>query len=477
LEKDQELFGESDCQEKGLKDREEIRGSFRDPSGFVYYSGNSLYRQINLSYKENYDHLMNSGLYKGLVNRELLIPHKEIDVEGLRPDKFYKVIEPERISFISYPYEWCFSQLKNAAMATLNIQKISLEYGMILKDSSAYNIQFKENKPVLIDTLSFEKYIEGKPWIAYGQFCRHFLGPLALMVYKDIRLNQLLRVYLDGIPLDLVSSLLPVRTYLLPSILSNLHLHAKSQKYYADKAVNLGANTGKMSRMAFYGLIDSLESTVKKLKWKERHVDWAGYYEKSSYSTASFEHKKQVVAEYLDMINPGRVWDLGSNRGVFSRVAGAKGLKTISFDIDHAAAEKNYLECIQKEETNIFPLLLDLTNPTPGMGWENNERMSLIDRGPADTVLALALIHHLAISNNLPFSRISKFLNSICKSLIIEFVPKSDDQVQGLLSNREDIFPDYTREAFEREFSKCFNINRSAKIKSSERILYLMGKK
>jgi len=458
-----------------IKTNEIEPGSFRDPSGFLFYKDGLIYRQINTIYKENYEHLMDSGLYKALVDANLLIPHKEVDIDGLEPDKAYKIIKPEPIPFISYPYEWCFSQLKDAALTTFKIQKIAMDFEMTLKDCSAYNIQFVKGKPTFIDTLSFEKYHPGQSWIAYRQVCQHFLAPLALMSYKDIRLNQLFRIFIDGIPLDLASSLLPSSTSFKASLLSHIHLHAKSQRHFADRTVNIGGH--KISRLSFMGLIDSLESAIKKMYWKAKGTEWADYYEDTNYSPAAIDHKKEIVAKFLDMINPETVWDLGANDGLFSRIASDKKMLTISFDIDPAAVEKNYLRSVKKGETNIIPLLLDLTNPSPGIGWENTERISLIQRGPADTAFALALIHHLAISNNLPISKIANFFNSICKSLIIEFVPKDDSQVQRLLSTREDIFPDYTQQAFESEFRKHFIISSTIKIKDSKRTIYLMKKR
>jgi len=260
-----------------------IPSSFRDPGGFLFYRDGSIFRQVNSIYKENYDHLVNSGLYENLINAELLIPHEEVDVEAVRPDLNYKLIKPELIPFVSYPYEWSFSQLKDAALTTLRVQKKSLELGMSLKDCSAYNIQFRNGKPVFIDTLSFEKYHEGQPWVAYRQFCQHFLAPLALMSYRDIRLNQLLRIYIDGIPVDLASSLLPFRTRFIFSLLTHIHLHARSQKHYADKAVDVSSK--KVSRLSFLGLINNLESAVNKLKWRPGGTEWADYYDETNYSS------------------------------------------------------------------------------------------------------------------------------------------------------------------------------------------------
>lgn len=452
--------------------KEEISGSFRDPSGFLFFRDGILYRQVNQSYKNEYDTLLSSGLYNTLTKSGLLIPHNE-ENEIPASDNAYKIIRPELIDFISYPYEWCFSQLKDAALTTLAIQKKAMDLGMSLKDASAYNIQFHKGKPIFIDTLSFERHKEGQPWVAYKQFCQHFLAPLALMSYTDIRLSQLLRTFIDGIPLDLAVKLLPLKTKAKPSLLTHIHLHAKSQSKYADKQIDVKGR--KISKMAFMGIIDSLESAVKGLTWAPLGTEWGEYYDDTNYTEASHKHKKQLVADFIDEIRPKFVWDMGANTGVFSRIAAAQGIPTISFDIDLAAVEKNYLACKANNETTVLPLILDLTNPSPGIGWQNHERNSLIERGPVDTAMALALIHHLAISNNLPFAKIAGFFASICANLIIEFVPKEDSQVQRLLATRADIFPDYTQDTFESEFSQLFEIIQKTGILGSKRTLFLMS--
>lgn len=215
-----------------------VPSSFRDPSGFVFFKEGVCYRQVNRSCKENYDCLIDSGLYKKLTDAELLIPHEEADAQLAWSVDAHKILKPEPIPFISYPYEWSFSQLKDAALATLEIQKAALDYGMSLKDASAYNIQFYKGKPVFIDTLSFEKSRDGKPWAAYQQFCRFFVAPLALMARVDIRMNQLLRIHMEGVPLDLASSSLPWRTRFNPALLMHIHLHANYQKQYSDNSSN-----------------------------------------------------------------------------------------------------------------------------------------------------------------------------------------------------------------------------------------------
>ncbi len=384
----------------------------------------------------------------------------------------FKVIQPERVPFISYPYEWSFSQLKDAALATLSIQKRAMKLDMSLKDASAYNIQFVRGKATLIDTLSFEIYKEGEPWVAYKQFCQHFLAPLALMAYRDVRLSQLLRVYIDGVPLDLASELLPAKTKLNFGLLTHIHIHAGAQKKYSDKVV--APRKGGMNKQALIGLIESLESTIKKLTWKPAGTEWGDYYDNTNYTNSAFEHKKQLVREWSVEKKPTLVWDLGGNTGIFSREAASSGAFTISFDIDPAAVEQNYRTVKTKKEQNVLPLVLDLTNPSPALGWDNSERDSFGARGPVDMALALAVIHHLAISNNVPLPQLADFFFARCKWLVIEFVPKSDSQVQKLLTSREDIFPAYTREGFEAAFSARFTIHKSELIRNSERTLYLM---
>jgi hypothetical protein len=452
-----------------------LGASFRDPSGFLFARDGVLYRQVNQVYAADYDRLMTSGLYDKLVETGRLVPHTESDLEPAAPGA-YKILRPERVPFISYPYEWSFGQLKDAALATLSIQKRALKYGLSLKDASAYNIQFYKGKAALIDTLSFETYKPGEPWVAYRQFCQHFLAPLALMAARDVRLSQLLRVYIDGIPLDLASRLLPRRTRWNFGLASHIHLHAAVQKKYADASLAEARRGRTMSQEALLGLVESLQSTVRKLEWNPAGTEWGEYYEHTNYTDAAFEHKKQLVAGWAERVKPRLVWDLGANTGVFARQASGPGTYAVAWDIDPAAVERNWRQVCREKEQNILPLVLDLTNPSPAIGWDNRERESFGQRGPADLILALALIHHLAISNNLPFERLAEALAGWGEWLIIEFVPKSDSQVQKLLRSRADIFPNYTRERFEEAFGRFFRIAESRPVQESERWLYLLQK-
>ncbi|MBA4147302.1 MAG: SAM-dependent methyltransferase [Verrucomicrobia bacterium] len=450
---------------------QKIGASFRDPNGFITEHQGEFLRVVQPSYAANYDLLLGSGLYDSLVKRGLLIPHEEIQRGTAFPDA-YKLLKPQQLSFISYPYEWCFSQLKDAALATLEIQKLAIAHGMNLKDATAYNIQFVEGRPLLIDTLSFEK-LEAKPWIAYGQFCRHFLAPLALMSYRDVRLSQLLRVHLDGIPLELASKLLPTRSRLKLWLLIHLHLHSASERKLGDKRLDRSAQQ-KYSIKSLEGLIQSLGTAIETLRWEPPKNVWGNYYEETVTPGKYVGHKKEIVSQFLQSAKPAVVWDLGANTGLFSRLAAENGSSVLSFDGDPDCVEINYLEARKKNEKRILPLLMDLVNPSPALGWDNSERMRWLERHTPDLTIALALIHHLAIGNNLPWQQLVEFFHKISPRLIIEFVPKNDPNAQKLLRVREDIFTDYTREKFEEAFSERFEIEAAAAVEDSERKVYLM---
>ena len=455
-----------------------IGGSFRDPSGFTFLANGDVYRQVNSSYKRHYDWLMSSGLYTALDAGQLLVSHVETAHQPGQGTDTYKVLRPTQIPFISYPYEWCFGQLKDAALLTLEVQALALKHDMVLKDASAYNIQFFRGRPILIDTLSFEIYEDGNSWIAYRQFCQHFLAPLALMAYRDVRLGQLLRAYLDGLPLDLAQSLLPKRTYLKLGMILHLHWHVRSLRRYADasKASAQGVRT-RLGKADLLRICDSLRSTIRGLKWNHESTSWAGYYAGDSYEESGFEHKRQLVVQYLEIAKPRCVWDVGANTGVFSRIASQRGIYTVSIDDDPGVVESNYALSKEEQDDQLHPLLVDLNNPSAALGWANAERAGLAERGNADCVFALALVHHIAISNNVPLASIASYFASLGEWLIIEFVPKSDGKVQQLLASRADIFEEYTQSGFEQAFGREFDIVAFQKINNSERILYLMRRR
>lgn len=454
-----------------------LSSSFRDPSGQVFRNAGRLFRQVNKSYAKQYEKLIDSGLYESLLNAGLIVPHTEADIELALSDDVFKVLAPQEIDFVSYPWEWCFSALKDAALATLKIQMIALDHGMVLKDASAFNIQFYQSRPIFIDTLSFETYREGEPWVAYRQFCQHFLAPLYLICLCDYRLLKLMRVYIDGIPLDLASSLLPARSWLKYSVLAHIHLHAKAQGRYAD--IGKGKKDREEVSVSLFGqraLLDGLQNCIEKLQWRHSQSEWGDYYQDTNYADSAVASKSQIINACLDQIpERGGLLDLGSNTGIFSQLGVTKGFQVIAMDVDEVAVELCYLRSRSEAGNCMLPLVQDLSNPTPSVGWSHSERMSLMERGPVKVIMALALIHHLAISNNVPLTQCAEFLCQLGEYLIIEFVPKSDSQVERLLRTRKDIFSEYTQLGFEAAFSQYFEILYKEPVVDSSRYIYLLG--
>jgi ribosomal protein L11 methylase PrmA len=446
-----------------------INSSFRDPAGYVFLQDGLIHRKINARGFSDYEMLESSGLYHALLKKKLIIPHQVIS-----RTESEVIIKPIQVPFISYGYEWCFSQYQDAALLTLEIQKIALQHGMTLKDASVYNVQFYEGRPVFIDTLSFEKLDPTQPWVAYKQFCQHFLNPLALMSTTDIKLQKLMLAFVDGIPLDLAAKLLPFKTRFKLGLLMHIHLHAKAEKKYE----NVSSIKKPLKRRNFpvLALVDSLESTVKKLKLTLKSSQWAAYYSDTNYEKDAFDYKIKIVGDFIEKINPATLIDLGSNDGTFTRIAAGKNILSVACDIDPLAVERNYQLSKSNKEKFILPLAQDLTNPSADIGWHHQERDSFLTRIKGDCVMALALIHHLAISNNLPLIKIAAYLAEMGNDLIIEFVPKSDSKVKKLLATRVDVFPDYTIEKFEEAFANFFVIIKKESVLNSERTLYWMKK-
>jgi len=457
--------------------------SFRDPAGFVFTHNDEVYRQINHEGQADFDHFVSSGLYDKLVSENLLVAHTEVakTTPFGADDARYKVIKPERIPFISYPYEWSFAQLRDAALLTLRVQEIALEHGMILKDASAYNVQFVGKKPVLIDTLSFKQYVAGEPWEGYKQFCEHFLAPLAVARFTSYDILKLLQCNVEGIPLGVACSLLPGRARFAKGLASHLYLHAASQKRYQSVGSTSKSVPAprKISTFALRGIIGSLQSAVRALRPPHQQTEWGNYYDFTNYSDDAFRGKQQLVRDLLAKVSPAPriVWDMGANNGEFSMLAAELGAYTVAFDIDPVAVGRNYRHRDQKTDDRMLPLVQDCTNPSPAVGWMGRERDSLFRRGPADVVMALAIIHHLAIGRNLPLPEVAEFLASIGQHVIIEFVPKEDSKVQILLASRKDIFPQYDHGHFEQAMERHFKLVTKQPIKGSKRTLYLYQKK
>ncbi len=447
--------------------------SYRDPSGFIFEKEGILYRQVNQPYQPHYDHFIASGCYEHLVSKGLLLPHSTINDNLSGEPGCYLTLQPERIRFISYPYEWSFGMLKDAALLTLQLLREALGFGMILKDATPYNIQWHRGQLVFIDTLSFEKYEETKTWVAYRQFCESFLAPLLLMSHARQPLQELMLAYPDGIPLPVAKALLPFKSRFSLHTFLHIHLHARVSEQQKGK----GRQAVNFSRQKLLNLIDSLETGIKRTKLPARQSTWSGYYEEAATRDIYLEEKQRIIGSWLaGMEGLSTVADLGANEGLFARLA-APGRYVLAADLDPYCVDALYHSVRQHKETGIQPMVIDLANPSPGNGVNNRERLSFMERCKADLVLALALIHHLAIGRNIPFPMLAGFFDKVADRLLIEFVPKEDEKAQLLLARKEDSHPWYTQELFERSFSAVFHIEKKDMVKGTKRILYLLKSK
>lgn len=445
--------------------------SFRDPSGFVFNLDGKTYRQVNKSYTAAYDLLMRSGLYERLTTQGMMIPHTEVTGIDMGADG-YKIIQPEPIPFISYPYEWCFRQLKDAALLTLMMVKTSMEYGMILKDATPYNIQFHRGKPVFIDTLSFEQYEPSRPWTAYRQFCNMFLFPLYLEFYLRGNIQKVLSAYLDGIPADITSRMLPLKSGLNLGVW--LHVHLQNKVTQNAKAKN-GKET--FSKKKLQNLIDHLETIILSFTGKRTRSQWSNYYQETILGKEYLEAKEKIFRTLLEKIPVGSVLDLGANDGYFTRIIAGQSEQVVAIDNDQECINNLYREIKRSGSANILPLTVDIANPSPAIGFHNKERAAFHDRIKTGLVVALALIHHLVIGRNIALPVLSAYFADIAPWLIIEWIPQEDEKIRQMLGSRENVFQEYTEENFERYFYAYFRQVEKIPIPGTGRILYLMERK
>src|SRR6187455_1309060 len=442
--------------------------SYKDPSGFIFQASGKFYRQINKIYASHYDLLTRSGLSSFLQEKKLLLPHEEVTENILHSDDWYLTLLPEQVPFTSYPYEWCFEQLKDAALLTLEIVKHSIDKGMILKDATPYNVQFLNGKAVFIDTLSFEKYDPSLPWVAYRQFCESFLFPLLLSHYHKTSIQPYLVSYPNGIPVNITAKLLPWKSRLNTGVA----LHVFLQNKFSKKTKNTGTATS-FSKNKLLNLISHLDSIIRDLNNIDK-TEWSNYYADSILSNEYLEKKEEITGNLLQKLDGRKLLDLGDNEGFFSCLAAAKEFDVIAIDKDDQCINTLYKKVKEKNITNILPLCMDLMNPSPASGFANNERASFKERIHTDAVMALALVHHLAIGYNLPLNKIAEYFYEFSHQLIIEFVPKEDEKEQLLLQNKKDIYTEYNREHFENVFRQMFTIIEKAQVPDSNRIIYLM---
>lgn len=446
--------------------------SYRDPSGFIFKKEHLFFRQINPPYFEEYEAIKKADLYKQLWSKGWLIKHEELTSNDLQI-----IIQPDQLEFITYPYEWSFTAYKHAAQLTLRLQLFLLEKGFSLKDGSAFNITFHKGKALFIDTLSIERYRENEPWKALKQFSEHFFAPLVLTQHYGSYYLKTLLHRIDGFPLKEASALLPWKTKWNPTVYSHIHFLGKKENKSTGELIKDAPGKG-LSKSAQIKMLKSLELHISEMTLKE-NTEWSAYYQQTNYDKEAFNLKKELIENWAKTIEVQRVIDLGGNDGTFGKVTLSQAQQVIVSDIDQSAIDQCYKANIKNKETRIIPIVTDLMQPAAGIGFNNKERDSFINRVKnysPDLSMALALIHHVTLSGNVPFEMSASFFKSLSTYLLIEFPDREDSWVQFILKSKRDaahLFDDYHIENFENTYLQYYTIIKKETIKGSHRTLYL----
>ncbi len=458
-------------------------GSFRDRDSRVVVSDDAIYRALSPEGAEDWEAFSGSPLLEQLTAAGKVIGTREVDPsvlgesQDLLPTGITKVLEHDRVPFVSYPYEWTFSMLQDAAKLQLELGAAAIDSGLDLKDATPYNVQFIGSQPTFIDIGSFEKITEGEPWIAYRQFCMLYLYPLLFQAHKDIPFHPWMRGSIDGIqPIDAIK-VFSLRDRLRRGVFLHTSLHARLDRR-ANKSGPGSAEENKTKRQVKPGQIkaqlESMNRLVSKLKWKAGETSWSGYRQSNTYSDEDDRRKQAFVGEVAAQLKPGLTWDMGCNDGAYSRIAAESSERVVAFDFDHATVEALYRSLREEGNTKILPLVSNLADPSPALGWRGLERKTLADRGAPDLMLALALIHHVSISANIPIADFLQWARDLETTLLVEFPKRTDPMVRALLANKhEGANPDYEEGNFERELEKRFEVERREELPSGDRILYL----
>lgn len=424
---------------------------------------------------DQHDYVRRTGVLEQLTGLGWVIPEWQVDEASVGPiaGASAYVVEHPRLPFISYPYEWGFHALKDAALLHLDVHLRCIDKGVTLSDASAYNVQFCGTTPIFIDTLSFRPYREGDIWIGHRQFCEQFVNPLLLRALLGIPHNAWYRGNLEGIPLQSLANALPFRRKLSWNVAKHVVLQAALEKLSTNHQARENVKAIHLPRASFRAMLAGMKKWISSLELPRHETTvWRHYADANSYQHDEARKKAQFVREFASETRPAMLWDLGCNTGEYSANALDAGAKlAIGFDFDIGAVEAAYARA-KAERLNLLPLYLDVTNPSPSQGWAQHERKGLSERGPADAVLALALIHHLAIAKNIPLHYIVEWLVGLARAGVIEFIPKNDPMVRQLLRLREDIFPDYSEESFRRALGAKARIQKVAQVSATGRTLY-----
>jgi SAM-dependent methyltransferase len=454
-------------------------GSFRDPESRVFYAGDGVYRSLSTEGLDDFKAVTATKFWERFQADGRLVATELVEGTADLPETMVKqsagVLKHERIPFVSYPYEWPFSMLKDAALLQLDLNLAAIEEDMILKDSSPYNVQFKGSKPVFVDIGSFERLREGEPWIGYRQFCMLYLYPLLLQGVKDFDPRALLRGNIDGITPAQMRALVSFRDRFRKGFYLNVFLHAKLEAKHGDRGKEVKEEVKKagFKKELIVANIRRMRKLVEGLEWSPPPGVWVAYGERNSYSDEDAKRKDEFVREVATSQRWGLTWDIGCNNGRYSRIAAEGSDHVLAVDYDQGPVELLHRTLHEEGDEKILTLTMNLADPSPGLGWRGVERKPLADRGKPDLLLALALIHHVTIAANVPVQEFVDWLGSLGTSLVIEFPTREDVMVRTLLGpKREGLHPDYERESFERVLSSAFDVERRERLKSGTRLLY-----
>lgn len=450
--------------------------SYRDPSGHVHIVDGRVFRTVTRHGLDEFLAVRDSGALKPLVARGAVIEAKEVTDAPVAGPDVALVLEHPRLPVISYPYEWPFDALKAAALLHLDIQLELLDQGICLSDASAYNVQFRGAEPIFIDYLSFRRYRPGELWLAHRQFCEHFLNPLVLQACLGVPYHAWYRGQPDGIPTGDVAALLKIHHRLSPVLLGHIVLPSRLQRKANDGAVEAAkdAKTQGLSQTRFKAILQQLRHFIASLEPKGvEKTTWGSYAKDNTYDSSEVAAKRRFVQQFAEQERPSLLVDLGCNTGDYSAAALEAGAgSVIGLDGDHGALRGAFARA-RSERLNFLPLYQDLANPSSGLGWNGTERPGLSQRlGAADGVLALAVIHHLAIARNIPLPEVIRTMMATAPAGVIEFVPKDDPTVKTMLALREDIFPLYSREEFVRAVKENGEVVQSQVVSETGRELF-----
>lgn len=442
----------------------------------MYREDGRILRVIREAAAGDYEHLRAAGLLQRWIDRRWVVPTWEIDpsvAAHLGPDVRY-VVEHERVPFISYPYEWTFQGLRSAALLHLDLQLDAFAHGVQLSDASAYNVQFDGARPMFIDLLSFRRYSPGDYWVAQRQFCEQFLNPLLLRALLGVPHNSWYRGSLEGIPAGDLHALLPGWRTLSWNVFAHVTLPARLAATYASANRAPAGPQRPLSPTAYRGLLMQLRSWIARLTAKgQSTTTWSGYETTHTYTDDERARKRAAVARFVARQKPRLLWDMGCNAGEYSQLALESGAAAVvGFEPDHGACERAFSRAASLDRP-FLPLIVDVANPSPDHGWNQEERTGLAGRGPADALLALAVSHHLAIGRNVPLEAVVEWFVARAPSGIIEFVQKADPTVRVMLASRADIFDRYSEEHFAAALTRVARVVHTDTVSATGRRLFV----